>query len=67
MVGVEVGIASVVVILILIYAGVHVAVALGLVSFVGVWIYRDSMDVAVSLLAAATHDTIAHTVFANIP
>jgi tripartite ATP-independent transporter DctM subunit len=67
MVGVEVGIASVVVILVLIYAGVHVAVALGLVSFVGVWLYRDSMDVAVSLLAAATHDTIAHSVFANIP
>ena len=41
--------------------------ALGLVSFVGVWVYRDSMDVAVSLLAAATHDTIAPTVFAHIP
>ena len=67
MIGVEVGIASVLVILVLIYCGIHVAVALGLVSFVGVWIYRDSIDVAISLLAAATHDTIAHTVFANIP
>ncbi len=67
MIGVEVGIASVIIILILIYAGIHVAVVLGLVSFIGVWIYRGSFDVAVSLLAAATHDTIAHTVFANIP
>jgi tripartite ATP-independent transporter DctM subunit len=67
MVGVEVGIASVIIILVLIYAGVHVAVALGLVSFVGVWVYRDSMEVAISLLAAATHDTIAHAVFANVP
>ncbi len=67
MAGVEVGIASVIIILILIYAGIHVAVALGLVSFIGVWIYRGSIDVAISLLAAATHDTIAHTVFANIP
>ncbi len=67
MVGVEVGIASVVVILVLIYAGIHVSVALGLVSFAGVWIYRGSYDIAVSLLAAATHDTIAHQVFANIP
>ncbi|MDE0383281.1 MAG: TRAP transporter large permease [Defluviicoccus sp.] len=65
--GVEVGIASVVAILVLIYTGIHVAVALGLVSFVGVWIYRDSIDVAINLLAAATHDTIAHAVFANIP
>lgn len=67
MVGVEVGIASVLVILVLIYAGVHVSVALGLVSFVGVWAYRDSFDIAISLLAAATHDTIAHAVFANVP
>ena len=65
--GVEIGIVSVGLILVLIYAGVHVSVALGLVSFVGVWVYRDSMEVAVSLLAAATHDTIAHAVFANIP
>ena len=41
--------------------------ALGLVSFMGVWIYRDSVDIAISLLTAATHDTIAHAVFANIP
>jgi tripartite ATP-independent transporter DctM subunit len=67
MVGVEVGIISVFVILFLIYTGVHVAVALGLVSFIGVWVYRDSIHIAVSLLAEATHDTIAHEVFANVP
>lgn len=67
MAGVEVGIVSVFVILLLIYAGIHVAVALGLVSFVGVWIYRDSMEVAISLLGEATNDTIAHAVFANVP
>jgi tripartite ATP-independent transporter DctM subunit len=67
MIGVEVGIISVGIILFLIYAGVHVSVALGLVSFLGVWVYRGSFDIAVSLLAAATHDTIAHTVFANVP
>ncbi len=67
MVGVEVGIISVFIILFLIYTGVHVAVALGLVSFIGVWVYRDSVHIAVSLLAEATHDTIAHAVFANVP
>jgi len=67
MIGVDVGIVSVGLILVLIYGGVHVAVALGLVSFVGVWVYRGSMDIAISLLAAATHDTIAHSVFANVP
>jgi tripartite ATP-independent transporter DctM subunit len=67
MVGVEVGIISVFIILFLIYTGVHVAVALGLVSFIGVWVYRGSVDIAISLLAEATHDTIAHSVFANVP
>ena len=67
MYGVEVGIASVIVILLLIYTGIHVAVALGLVSFIGVWIIRDSGDIAISLLTAATQDTIEHAVFANIP
>ena len=62
MIGVEVGIASVLLILVLIYTGIHVAVALGLVSFIGVWIYRGNVDVAISLLTAATHDTIAHDV-----
>jgi C4-dicarboxylate transporter DctM subunit len=65
--GVELGIGSVILILVLIYTGVHVAVALGLISFVGVWLYRDSVEVAISLLAAATHDTIQHSVFANVP
>lgn len=67
MIGVEVGIASIIIILVLIYTGVHVAVALGLVSFIGVWIYRGSFDIAVALLAAATSDTVAHVVFANVP
>ena len=67
MVGVEIGIASLGFIVLLIYAGVHVAVTLGLVSFVGVWIYRDSFDVAMNLLALATADSISHEVFANIP
>ncbi len=67
MIGVEVGILSVFIILILIYCGVHVSVSLGLVSFIGVWVYRDSIDIAISLLAAATRDTVSHEVFANVP
>ena len=30
------------------------------------WVYSDSIDVAISLLAAA-YDNIAHEVFANVP
>jgi len=37
------------------------------VSFIGVWIYRDSIEIAISLLTLATHDTIQQAVFANVP
>ncbi len=67
MFGVELGIASVIAIIILIYCGVYVAVALGLVSFIGVWLYRGSLETAINLLALATADSVSHEVFANVP
>ncbi|MGE3643645.1 MAG: TRAP transporter large permease [Beijerinckiaceae bacterium] len=67
MFGVELGIASVIAIVIAIYCGVYVAVALGLVSFIGVWLYRGSIDTAINLLALATADSVSHEVFATVP
>ncbi len=65
--GVEVGILSIIVIVALIYAGVYIPVALGLVSFVGVWIVRGDIGMPVSLLAQATADAVSDQVFATIP
>ncbi len=65
--GVEVGILSIVVIVGLIYAGVYIPVALGLVSFVGVWIIREDIQMPVSLLAQTTADAVSDQVFATIP
>jgi len=65
--GIEVGILSIIVIVTLIYAGVYIPVALGLVSFVGVWIIRDDINMPVSLLAQATADAVSDQVFATIP
>ncbi len=65
--GVEVGILSIVVIVALIYAGVYIPVALGLVSFIGVWIIREDIQMPVSLLAQATADAVSDQVFATIP
>lgn len=65
--GIEIGVASVVAILGLIWAGVHVAVALGLVSLVGVWALRGNLDVALNLLSIAARDSIANYVFGVIP
>ena len=67
MTGIEVGLVSIFLIVGLIYAGLHVPVALGLVSFVGVWVLRENIDMPVALLSLAVADTVSHQVFATIP
>lgn len=63
----EIGIASVVLIVVFIYAGLYIPVALGLVSFLGVWIIRGDIDIAINLLSLAAADTVSHQVFATVP
>jgi TRAP-type mannitol/chloroaromatic compound transport system permease large subunit len=65
--GSEVGLLSVVLILVLIYAGLYIPVALGLVSFLGVWILRGNLDHPISLLALSAADSISHSTFAVVP
>ena len=67
MTSIEIGLASVVLIVLLIYSGLYITVALGLVSFLGVWIMRGEIDLPINLLALATADTISHYVFATVP
>jgi tripartite ATP-independent transporter DctM subunit len=64
---VAVGVASVVAIVVCIYTGVHIAIALGLISFVGVVVLRGNVDVALNLLALAMADSIADEAFATVP
>ncbi|GLS16619.1 TRAP transporter large permease [Hydrogenophaga electricum] len=58
---------SLVLMLALIYAGMHVAITLGLLSFVGVWLIRGDMDIAANLLAQAVSDSIASHIFGVVP
>lgn len=67
MTGLEIGLASIVAIVALIYAGMHVAVALCLVSLVGVWLIKGSFGVATNLLALAAYDAVYGYDFAVIP
>jgi len=53
--------------LLLIWGGLHVAVVLGLVSFVGIWIIRGDVGVAANLLAQASSDAIASHIFGVVP
>jgi tripartite ATP-independent transporter DctM subunit len=50
-----------------VYAGMHVAIALGLVSFVGVWLIRGDVGIAANLLAQAVSDAVASHVFGVVP
>ncbi len=51
----------------LIYAGMHVAVALTLLSFIGVWMIKGDPAIASSLLAQAASDSIASHIFGVVP
>ncbi len=67
MTGFEVGLFSVLAILVLIYAGLYVPVALGLVSFVSVWLLRGSVEAPVYLLTLAASNSLEDYVFGVIP
>jgi len=62
-----VAILSLVLMLGLIWVGLHVAVVLGLVSFVGIWLIRGDVMVAANLLAQASSDAIASHIFGVVP
>ena len=66
MTSVTVGIASVVAIVIAIYSGVHIAIALGIISFVGVVILKDA-EISFSLLSLAIADSVSEETFATVP
>ena len=64
---VAVGLLSVAAIIVAIYAGTHIAIALGLISFAGVLLLRGDPDVALNLLSLAMADSIADEAFATVP
>jgi tripartite ATP-independent transporter DctM subunit len=64
---VEIGVLSIVAILVLIQSGMHVAIALSLVSFIGVYLVRGRWDIAGSLLSNAAMYSIAKYSFGVIP
>ena len=64
---VEIALGSLALMLVLIYAGMHVAITLGLLSFVGVWLIRSDVEVAANLLAQAVSDAVASHIFGVVP
>ncbi len=65
--GIEIGLLSVAGVLVLVYAGVHVGVALGLLSFAGIWMVRGDLDIAGKMLALVASESLAQYEFGVIP
>ena len=64
---VEIGLFSIVAIIVLIYLGVYIPIALGMVSFLAIWIMRDNIDLSFALLKIAIGDSAMEYTFATIP
>ena len=64
---IEIGLLSVGAIIVLIYLGVYIPIALGAVSFVSVWLMRDNFDLAMNLLKVAIGDSVMEYTFATVP
>ena len=64
---IQIGLLSIFGILFLIYSGMHVAVALTLLSFLGVGLIKDNWAIASKLLALAASDSISGYIFGVVP
>jgi len=64
---VEIGALSVVAIVFLVYMGLYIPIALGIVSFVSIWLMRDNFDLAMNLLKIAVGDSVMEYTFATVP
>lgn len=64
---IEIGLISVVAIVFLIYSGVYIPIALGMVSFISIWLMRDNFTLALNLLKVAVGDSAMEYTFATIP
>jgi len=64
---VEIGLYSVVAIVVLVYLGVYIPIALGVVSFVSIWLMRDNFTLAMNLLKIAVGDSVMEYTFATVP
>ena len=65
--GLEVGAVSILAMLVLIYIGMYVPIVLAFISFVGVWVVKGNVNIAVSLLWIASAKTVGNFLFGVIP
>jgi tripartite ATP-independent transporter DctM subunit len=64
---IEIGIATIVFMLLLIFSGAHIAVTLIVLSFIGIWLIRHNPNVAIRSLALAADGSIKSYLFGVVP
>lgn len=65
--GTAVGLWSILALVLLVYSGMHVPIVMIVVSFAGIWLIRDNLDLAGATLAFAATDSIEGYVYGVIP
>ncbi len=64
---ISIGLWSILLLVLLIYSGMHVPIVMICVSFLGIWLIRDNLELAGTMLAFAATDSIEAYVFGVIP
>ncbi|MBY6141255.1 TRAP transporter large permease subunit [Leisingera daeponensis] len=64
---VQIGLVAIAFMLLLIFSGAHIAVALIVLSFLGIWLIRDNPNVAMRSLALAADGAINRYLFGVVP
>ena len=65
--GIEIAFGSIGLMLVLIYSGLHVAIALIVISFLGVWLLRENFDLAANMMVVSFKDSITDQLFGVVP
>ncbi len=65
--GLEIGLISIAAMLVLIYIGMHVPIVLALISFVGVWVVKGNINIAIAGLWFVSAKTVNNFLFGVIP
>lgn len=64
---VTIGLIAVAVLVIAIISGIHIAVSLGLISFIGVWIISGNLQIAMSMIASVSFGGIRQYSYTVLP
>jgi len=64
---IEIGLVSVIAIIVLVYIGLYIPIALAAVSFTAIWMMRGDIELSMNLLKIAVGDSVMEYTFATVP